>query len=74
MSMSAESRADVRALRHHELRGAGVIPKVFLDPRTALRNAMRRSIEQAHYHPERAGFYRACAARAFWRLVELGVA
>lgn len=49
-------------------------PRVHLCPRTALRNAMRRSVEQARRHPERAEFYRACASRAFWRLVQLGVA
>lgn len=43
-------------------------PRVHLCPRTALRNAMRRSIEQAHYHPERAEYYIGLALRAAWGL------
>lgn len=49
------------------------IPRVHLCPRTALRNGMRSAIEQARRHPERREYYMGLAARAFWRLVELGV-
>ena len=46
-------------------------PRVHLCPRTALLQSMRLSLDQAKYIPERAAFYRDCAKRAFWALVEM---